>query len=69
MIEKFGIDPSKSVMFEDIAANLNPASQLGMRTVWVRTDTQWSEKGFNGDNIDQITSDLPGWLDDITSTL
>lgn len=69
MIEKFDIEPTKSVMFEDIAANLNPAAELGMRTVWVRTNSHWSETGFDDENIDQITASLPTWLNNFTRNL
>ncbi len=66
MIEKFGVNPKKSIMVEDIAANLNPAAELGMATVWVRTDTHWGDKGHNGDNIDHVAANLSQWLENIT---
>lgn len=69
MIEKFSIDPSQSIMVEDIAGNLNPAAELGMTTVWVTTNTEWSDNGQNEDNIDHITSDLSMWLDGVAKRL
>ncbi len=69
MIEKFGIDPNHAIMFEDIACNLNPASELGMRTVWVRTDSDWSAKGLDHKKVDHITTDLSGWLSYLTQNL
>lgn len=69
MIEKFSIDPTESIMVEDLAGNLNPAAELGMTTVWVTTNTQWSDNGQNGDNIDHITSDLPRWLESAVKRL
>ncbi len=66
MIDKFSIDPNKSIMVEDIAVNLNPASELGMSTVWVRTDTHWSDKGFTQENVDYIALDLSSWLKNVT---
>lgn len=69
MLEKFQIDPNKSIMFEDIAANLNPAAELGMETVWVRTDTHWSNNGHNDDNIGHETDDLSDWLSKVVSRI
>lgn len=69
MIEKFAIDPEKSVMFEDIAANLNPASELGMGTVWIKSNTHWATSGFEDENIDHIITDLPHWLSNLTRNL
>lgn len=62
MIEKFSIEPDKSVMIEDIAGNLNPAAALGMTTVWVPTEAHWSDNGQNGQNIDYVASNLSEWL-------
>lgn len=69
MVEKFSIVPSESIMVEDIAGNLNPAAELGMKTVWVTTNTQWSDNGQNEDNIDHITSDLSMWLEGVVKRL
>jgi putative hydrolase of the HAD superfamily len=33
-IKKFGIDPKRACMFEDMEVNLKPAADLGMTTVW-----------------------------------
>ncbi len=42
VVAKAGIDPARAAMFDDIAHNLAPAHALGMRTVWLKTDTDWS---------------------------
>ena len=36
MITHFGINPAESIFFEDMARNLPPAAELGLKTVWVR---------------------------------
>ena len=36
MISHFGINPTEAVFFEDMARNLPPAAELGLKTVWVR---------------------------------
>ncbi|MBT5185520.1 MAG: pyrimidine 5'-nucleotidase [Kordiimonadaceae bacterium] len=68
MIDKFAIDPLKSVMIEDIAGNLNPAAELGMTTVWVPTDTLWSDSGHDEENVDYIAPNLSSWLNNVLST-
>jgi putative hydrolase of the HAD superfamily len=37
LVGHFGFDPARAIMLDDMAHNLKPAHQLGMRTVWVRT--------------------------------
>lgn len=69
MVDKFSIDPKSSVMVEDIAGNLNPAAKLGMTTVWVPTDTVWSENDHSEDNIHHVAEDLPQWLAGIANQL
>lgn len=36
MITHFGINPAEAIFFEDMARNLPPAAELGLKTVWVR---------------------------------
>ena len=35
LCERFGIDPARALLVEDMAQNLEPAKALGMTTVWV----------------------------------
>ena len=67
MLKKFAIDPNVSIMIEDIAGNLNPAAELGMTTVWLPTNTHWSDNGQNKENIDHTVADLSHWLKNIVS--
>ncbi|WP_419903588.1 pyrimidine 5'-nucleotidase [Kiloniella sp.] len=68
LVKKHKIDPTKSVFFEDSAKNLKPAAEMGMTTVWVKTDTDWAsigatnEDGSPVDFIHHETDDLVGWL-------
>jgi putative hydrolase of the HAD superfamily len=57
-----GIDPARAAMVEDIPRNLEPAAELGMTTVWVRTDTDWAKGITETDHIDHVTDDLTAWL-------
>lgn len=36
LVGKYGLDPKRAAMFEDIPRNLIPAAALGMKTVWVK---------------------------------
>ena len=47
-----------------VARNLKPAAELGMTTVWVRTNTSWAKDVKETDHIHHITDDLKSWLDD-----
>lgn len=45
LLAREGIAPERAVMVEDIAQNLEIPAELGMRTIWVRTDHAWSHPG------------------------
>jgi putative hydrolase of the HAD superfamily len=62
LIERFGIDPGRAAMVEDMAVNLRPAALLGMVTVLVETANDWARPAADADWIDHRTDDLPGWL-------
>ena len=73
MIEKLGVDPKKSVFFEDTAQNLAPAHQLGMATVWIENDLDWAAAGARVETTDALcdhihfsTRDLTLWLEQLT---
>ena len=37
LVENYKIEPQYCIFFEDIARNLKPAYELGMKTVWIKT--------------------------------
>lgn len=45
MLETARIRGTRAAMFEDVARNLVPAHALGMTTVWLKNDSQWSKQG------------------------
>lgn len=63
-----GIDPQRAAMVEDISRNLEPAAELGMTTIWVRTDTAWAKDVTDTDHIDHVTDDLTAWLQNIANS-
>ena len=57
------LDPSRTVMVEDIARNLVPAAALGMTTVWLRSDNPWGEGDADGGHVHVTIDDLTPWLE------
>ncbi|MBE7635421.1 pyrimidine 5'-nucleotidase [Sneathiella sp. P13V-1] len=66
-LEEFDIDPTKSVFFEDMAKNLKPAHDLGMKTVWIPNKAHWSHEQSEGEHIHYVADDLSQWLTDLVS--
>lgn len=56
------IDPLKSIMFEDMARNLVPASDRGMGTVWINTGTDWGRADYHPDVVHAEIPALSDWL-------
>jgi len=65
LIEKHKIDPKLCVFVEDIARNLKPAYEMGMKTVWIENDEPWAKKFSDGDFIDFKTNNLSEFLKQI----
>lgn len=65
LIERYGIEPRRALMIDDIARNLEPASALGMTTVWMKTTAEWAKDEFPSDHVDHVTEDLSAWLEEI----
>jgi putative hydrolase of the HAD superfamily len=64
-VKKHGIDPTRAAFADDISVNLKPAADIGMRTVWIRTDES-VKRAADADlsHIHHQTDDLATWLDD-----
>ena len=65
IIEKFKIEPQYSIFIEDIARNLKPAHELGMKTVCIKNDEPWAAKFSDSDFIDYKTDNLAKFLKEI----
>ena len=69
IINKYELDPKKTIMFDDIAKNLVPAKNVGFTSVWIDagyenfSDDIESSKKF----LDFKTKNLPSFLDRINS--
>jgi len=73
-LDVFEVNPTKAIFFEDNLRNLEVPKQLGMKTVLVVSNEDWSHepeaaRPSNGVNtpgfVDYVTSDLAGWLDNM----
>lgn len=65
LLDRFGIDPAKAAMVEDMAQNLKPAKMLGMTTVWVDNGSERGNHGHHPDFIDLTIANVGEWLDDM----
>ena len=62
LVEKHKIDPKLCVFIEDIARNLKPAYEMGMKTIWIENNEPWAKKFSDGDFINYRTSNLTEFL-------
>lgn len=74
MIRRFGINPARAAMVEDLHRNLAPAAAAGMTTVWVSTDSEFSHPDptahiHPGDHVHHVITDVETWLADLTAHL
>ena len=65
IIEKFKIEPQYSIFIEDIARNLKPAHELGMKTLWIKNNEPWAAKFSDSDFINYKTDNLAKFLKEI----
>ncbi|HEV2189570.1 MAG TPA: pyrimidine 5'-nucleotidase [Stellaceae bacterium] len=61
-VRRYGVEPSRALMIEDMAKNLAPAAELGMTTAWVRTGVDWAAIASDADYINYVVEDLAGFL-------
>ena len=65
LVREHGIDPARAAMADDIAVNLKPAADMGMRTVWIRTDESVKRAAdADLDHVHHQTEDFAAWLED-----
>ncbi len=65
IIEKYKIEPQYSIFIEDIARNLKPAYELGMKTVWIENEEPWAAEFSDSDFINYRTKKLSNFLKEI----
>ena len=62
LVKKHKIDPNLCVFVEDIARNLKPAYEMGMKTVWIENEVPWAKKFSDANFINYKTSNLSDFL-------
>ena len=62
LCRRYAIVPERAVMIDDIPRNLEPAAEIGMTTVWKKTDAEWAVNAEALDYVHHITDDLLAWL-------
>jgi len=68
LCERFGIDPSRALLADDMIQNLAPAKALGMTTVWVDNGSERGNHGFEEGIADHRIADVADWLETILET-
>jgi len=62
LVKKHKIDPKLCVLVEDIARNLKPAYEMGMKTVWIENEEPWARKFSDSNFINYKTNNLSEFL-------
>ena len=65
LLDRYGIDPARAAMIEDVAQNLKPAKILAMTTVWVDKGSERGNHGHHPDYIDLTIRDVGEWLEEM----
>ena len=65
LVEKHKIDPKLCGFVEDIARNLKPAYEMGMKTIWIENNEPWAKKYSDSDFINFKTNNLSEFLKQI----
>ena len=68
LVEKHKIDPNSCVFIEDIARNLKPAYEMGMKTIWIENDEPWAKKFSDSSFINYKTNNLSEFLKKVNLT-
>ena len=62
LVKKHKIDPKLCVFVEDIARNLKPAYEMGMKTVWIKNNEPWASKFSDSNFVNYKTNNLSEFL-------
>ena len=69
MISIFEIDTKNSIFIEDIAKNLLPAHELGMKTAWVESYDSYCKQGYDGKHVHYTIKNLTDFLKKINESI
>ena len=62
LCRRYRIEPGRAAMIDDVVANLAPAAEIGMTTVWMKTDAAWARGVEPGPHVQHVVEDLAAWL-------
>ena len=62
LVKKHNVDPKLCVFIEDIARNLKPAYEMGMKTIWIENDEPWAKEFSDCNFVNYKTNNLSGFL-------
>jgi putative hydrolase of the HAD superfamily len=65
LCERFGIDPRKALLADDMVQNLAPAKKLGMTTVWVDNGSERGNHGYDESVVDHRITNVGEWLESV----
>jgi len=68
LCERFGIDPARALLADDMVQNLGPAKALGMTTIWVDNGSERGGHDLDESIVDERVTDIGEWLEAITGT-
>ena len=68
LVQKHKIDPNLCVFIEDIARNLKPAYEMGMKTIWIENEEPWAKKFSDSNFVNYKTNNLAEFLKKINLT-
>ena len=62
LCQRYEIAPTSAAMIDDVVTNLAPAAEIGMTTVWMKTDAAWAKDVEPGPHVHHVVEDLADWL-------
>jgi putative hydrolase of the HAD superfamily len=62
LCERFGIDPRRALLVDDMVQNLVPAKALGMTTIWVDNGSERGDHGYDERHVDHRINNVGEWL-------
>ena len=65
LCKRFSIDPSRSLLVDDMVQNLAPAKALGMTTIWVDNGSERGNHNYDERIVDERIIDVAQWLETI----
>jgi putative hydrolase of the HAD superfamily len=65
LCERFGIDPKRALLADDMVQNLAPAKALGMTTVWVDNGSERGNHNYDEAVVDHRITNVGNWLESI----